>query len=67
MELYPYVLVADEAFQLNEHFVRPEWKKDLNDNRRIFNYRLSRAHQVVENAFGILVTKFVVLQKAINL
>jgi hypothetical protein len=66
-EKYPYAFVADEAFQLNEHFMRPYRNKYLNDNRRIFNYRLSCARRVVENAFGILVTKFGVLQKAINL
>jgi hypothetical protein len=40
-EKYPYIFVADEAFKLNEHFMRPYREKDLNDNRRIFNYRLS--------------------------
>ena len=40
----PYVMVADEAFALTRHCMKPYAQKGLTDGKRIFNYRLSRAH-----------------------
>lgn len=39
----PHVFVGDEAFQLRPDFLRPYPGRYLDDDRRIFNYRLSRA------------------------
>jgi len=54
----PFVLVGDEAFALSKHLLRPFPGRNLNDERRIFNYRLSRARQHIECTFGILSNKW---------
>lgn len=60
---FPYMLVADEAFQLNKFTLRPYPGRNITEEQKIFNYRLSRARRVVENAFGIMVAKFRICQK----
>lgn len=50
----PYVFVSDEGIGMNTHIMRPYPFKQLTNEKRIFNYRLSRARRTVENAFGIL-------------
>lgn len=54
----PHVFLGDEAFPLNADFLRPYPRNCLNNTRRVFNYRLSRARRVVECAFGILSNKW---------
>ena len=55
---FPYFLVGDEAYPLQTKLMRPFPRRQLDDKRRIFNYRLSRARKVVELAFGLLATKW---------
>lgn len=64
---YPFVMVGDEAFQLTPNLIKPYNKAVLNDERRIYNYRLSRARRIVENAFGILASRFKIFQKSMSL
>nr|CAH7734480.1 unnamed protein product [Callosobruchus chinensis] len=66
-ERLPYVIVADEAFPLSMHLMKPYPHRGLNTEERVFNYRLSRARRVVENAFGILANRFRVLLTPIAL
>lgn len=63
----PYVFLGDSAFGLNKHFLKPYPQKNLSHEDRIFNYRLSRARRVVENAFGVLATRFRVFHTTITL
>lgn len=60
----PYMLVGDKAFNLNEYTMKPfHGTPGKGTIERVFNYRLSRARRVVENAFGILSAVFRVLRK----
>ncbi|VEN49127.1 unnamed protein product [Callosobruchus maculatus] len=59
---------ADEAFALTNRIMKPySGMHEKGTCQRKFNYRLSRARRVVENAFGILSAVFRVLRKPILL
>ncbi|KAL3253145.1 hypothetical protein MRX96_054657 [Rhipicephalus microplus] len=63
----PYVFVGDEAFQLRPDFMRPLPGSRCVPAEVIYNYRLSRARRCVENAFGILVSRWRIYERQINL
>lgn len=60
----PFVFVADDAFPLQRHIMKPyPGTHARGSEKRIYNYyRLSRARRIVENAFGILSAVFRVLR-----
>lgn len=64
----PFVFLGDEAFPLTEYLMRPFPRAQLQEGEEndIFNYRLCRARMVVECSFGIIVSKFRLLGKAIE-
>lgn len=62
----PFFFVADDAFALGMRIMKPYCPskgKQLTEQQRIFNYRLSRARRCVENAFGILSGKWLCLSR----
>ena len=61
-----FSFIGDEAFGLSEHMLRPYSGKHLDFEKKIFNYRLSRARRCVECAFGILSNKWRILHRPLN-
>ena len=62
----PSLIVADSAFALSPTLMKPYSERGIDQEKRIFNYRLSRARRIVENAFGILACRFGIYQSAIK-
>lgn len=60
-----YFLVVDDAFPLKTYLLKPSTRHRqlLTKKELIFNYRLGQAKRVVENAFGILASRFAAFQK----
>lgn len=63
----PFMLVGDEAYPLRQNLMKPFSSRGLSASERIFNYRLSRARRVVENAFGIMANRFRILLTTIQM
>ena len=65
----PHVIVADEAFPLLPNVMRPypgRREARMGAEASTFNYRLSRARRVVENAFGILAQVWRLYRRPLN-
>ncbi|XP_046737107.1 putative nuclease HARBI1 [Diprion similis] len=62
----PYVFVADDAFVMRSYILKRYPFRNQPAPNLLFNYRLSRAHRIVENAFGIIANTFRVLRRPID-
>ena len=63
--ILPYVFVADDAFGLKCHMMKPYPDQNIPLDERIFNYRCSRARRIIENAFGIATSTFRIFRRPI--
>ncbi|CAH1979145.1 unnamed protein product [Acanthoscelides obtectus] len=63
----PFVVISDDAFALTSYLLKPFPFKNQPGFNRVFNYRISRARRVVENAFGLISARFRVLRRPIDL
>ena len=61
------MFVEDAAFPLSKNCLKLFPEKNLDDRKKVFNYRLSRYRRVSENAFGILSNVFRIFHTKINL
>ncbi|KAK3911218.1 Putative nuclease [Frankliniella fusca] len=60
----PPTIVGDGAFPLGPNLMTPFRQPQIvSDAERIYNYRLSRARRTIENAFGILSSRWRVLRR----
>lgn len=68
-EPLPHVIIGDEAFPLCSFLMRPYSRDDAqrNEEKKVFNYRLSRARNTVENTFGILTKKFRIFERRLSM
>lgn len=62
----PYVLVGDETFRLEPNFMRPYGGKLFDIEKRAYNYRLNRARRYLEYTFGIMLNKWRIFHRPIN-
>ena len=59
-------MVADEAFKLSPHLLKPFPGPQPNLKERVYNYRLCRCRRIIENTFGILTSRFRIFHRAIE-
>lgn len=62
-----FTFIGDEAFGLSTYMLRPYGGKNLSQQKKIFNYRLSRARRYIECSFGILTNKWRIFHRPLNL
>ncbi|XP_017469178.1 PREDICTED: uncharacterized protein LOC108361139 [Rhagoletis zephyria] len=62
----PYFFVGDSAFPLKPNLMRPYPGRNVSTLKANFNYKLSAARLLIENAFGILSNRWRVLHKPIH-
>jgi len=60
-----FLFSGDNAFALKENLMHPYPGQHNHPSKVIFNYRLSRARRTIENAFGVLASRFRIFRKPI--
>ena len=63
----PYVFLGDDAFALKRFTMKPFPQQGLTGERRVYNYRHSRARRISENLFEIFANRRIIFCTTINL
>ena len=66
-DVTPYVFLGDDAFALKSFMMKPYPQQNLTTEKRVYNYRYSRARRISENLFGILANRWRIFFTTINL
>ena len=66
-EITRYVFLGDDAFALKRFMMKPFPQQGLTGERRIYDYRHSRARRMSENLFGILANRWRIFFTIVNL
>lgn len=64
---FPYFFIGDDAFPISTSLLKPYKETKLLLYKENFNKLLSGARVVIENAFGVLVSRWRVLAKKMDL
>ena len=62
LEKIPFVILGDDAFALKNYKMKLYPQRNLTIEKKIYNYRHSRARCISENVFGILVGEYFIQQ-----
>ena len=60
-----YVFVADDVFGLKCQMMKLYPDHNIPLDKRIFNYRCFRVRRIIENAFGIATSRFLIFRRSI--
>lgn len=66
MPSFPHYFAGDLSLPLLNNLMRPFPGLELSKRRKIFNYRLSRGYQVIENTLGIIAARWHIFKKPIT-
>ena len=66
-EKVPFVILGDDVFALKNYMMKPFPQRNLTIEKRIYNYRHSRARRISENMFGILANRWRVFHTTMHL